>query len=217
LMQEFSPLDRRISLEGLGLLRFEPVIPDDWRPPAFMVTSPWNLSAKEARILITTLLNTLRYQGAITYLLDDRLDLLTDPKGVAFAPRQKAFYIRREQSKFGKVGIFSWLPSAYGNARLDYLKRILLRRKLPEAQAKETARKMLINLWDYLGESGSPWSKCLSREDLNVGGTAFRINHKMWRVIPDLDDNFDGWFVCDTCQNITSLEMFAQPMGVRDI
>ena len=211
LMQEFSPLDRRISLEGLGLLRFEPVIPDNWQPPSFMVTSPWNLSSVEAKDLIITLLNTLRYQGAITYLLDDRLDLLSDPRGVAFAPRQKAFCIRREQSKLGKVGIFSWLPSAYGNARLDYLKRILLRRKLSEAQAKEMARQMLIYLWDYLTSLSSPWSKCFKVEDSQTrDGVLHKLDHKAWRVIPTPDDNFDDWLICDTCQNIT-------PRGVGDV
>ncbi|MEI7847415.1 MAG: DEAD/DEAH box helicase [Chloroflexota bacterium] len=213
LMQEFSPLDRRISLEGLGLLRFEPEIPDIWQEPTFMTQPPWNFSTNEARSLIITLLNTLRYQGAITYLLEDRLNLLQDEKGSAFAPRQKAFYIRRDQSKMGKFGILSWLPTAYGNARLDYLKRILFRKDkdLPELQAKDLGRQMLTKLWDYLCSPGSPWSKCFKVDDSQAkGGVLFQLDHKAWRVIPTPEDSLEGWNICDKCQNIT-------PQDVRDV
>ena len=46
LMQEFSPLDRRISLEGVGLLHFRPAVPDNWTPPPFMLAKPWSLNSE---------------------------------------------------------------------------------------------------------------------------------------------------------------------------
>ena len=81
MMQEFSPLDRQISLEGLGLIRFEPDMPDHWDVPDFIQSTPWNFNREQAFRLIVNLLNTLRYQGAITYLLDEKTDLLHDVQG----------------------------------------------------------------------------------------------------------------------------------------
>ncbi len=52
LMQEFSPLDRAISLEGLGLVKFQPVKPYDLTPPAFLNQIPLNLSIENHTILL---------------------------------------------------------------------------------------------------------------------------------------------------------------------
>lgn len=200
LMQEFSSLDRRISLEGLGLLRFEPDIPDNWVVPEFLSSHPWSLDRNQAFRLIVNLLNTLRLQGVITYLLNEKIDLLLSAKE-AFAPRQKPFYVRLEGSVAIK-GIFSWKPSAHANARLNYLKRILQEKNLQELDADEVAKNMLVELWYYLTSTSSPWSTCFESKDIPGEGIAQRISHKAWKVIPT-DGNFSGWMICDKCQNIT--------------
>ena len=201
LMQEFSPLDRRMSLEGLGLLYFEPVIPENHPAPDFLREAPWRLNDLQAKNLIRFLLNTLRYQGAITYLLDEKISLFKED---AFAPRQKEFYIRRDQSD-PKGGIFSWIPSAFGNTRKDFLVRLLERQNgFSAIQALQAATQLLGELWAYLLEDPSrAWSKVLvSREVMGGRGNANAISHRAWRVVPTLN-SFDGWMVCDRCQNIT--------------
>lgn len=200
IMQEFSPIDRRISLEGLGLLRFEPDIPGDWIVPGFLVASPWNLNRAQAFRLIVNLLNTLRYQGVVTYLLSEKMDLLITAKD-AFAPRQKPSYVRLEGSMAGK-GIFSWKPSARANARLDYLMRILLEKHISEPAAREAAATLLLELWNYLTSGASPWNPCLESKDIGREGIVHRIQHGIWKAIPTGGD-YSGWMICDKCQNAT--------------
>ncbi len=40
LMQEFSGLDKRLSLEGVGLMYFRPVRKENWQPPQEILTTP---------------------------------------------------------------------------------------------------------------------------------------------------------------------------------
>lgn len=204
LMQEFSPLDRRISLEGLGLLQFRPVIPVTWKPPDFLTSSPLNLTPTQSFDLVLLLLNTLRWQGAITYLLGDRIDLV---KEEAFAPRQKAFYFRQEGSD-SKKGIFGWMPAiGYSNARLDILNRILANKDVVKIKIESTSRQILLDLWHYLSIPSSPWNAYLYRESVQNYGVLFRIAHEMWEVVPAPSDNQRSWFMCNRCQNITPLNV----------
>jgi ATP-dependent helicase YprA (DUF1998 family) len=205
LMQEFSPLDRRISLEGLGLLRFRPVPLDRWDTPAFLTSNPWSLNQDQAGDLITLLMNTLRIQGAITYLLGDKVNLIKDE---AFAPRRKAFYFRQEGSD-PKQGIFGWMPAeGYSNARIDFLIRVLKKYDIPDDN-KNLARQLLLNLWEYLSSPNSPWRDHLPRENLKKQGVLYRIAHNMWEITPILEDDSDlsGWYLCNTCQTITPISL----------
>jgi ATP-dependent helicase YprA (DUF1998 family) len=202
LMQEFSPpLDRRISLEGLGLLRFEPDIPANWIVPDFLQADPWNFTKEQSFRLIVNLLNTLRFQGAMTYLLNEKTDLFLTSKD-AFLPRPKPASFRLDQAAKGKEIVFSWQPTApYANARFDYLKRILLKRKY-EFNADEVVRNLLTELWAYLNSPSSPWINCFENRDIPKEGSVKRLSHKMWKVIPT-GENYSGWMSCNKCQNIT--------------
>ncbi|MFZ5818610.1 MAG: DEAD/DEAH box helicase [Chloroflexota bacterium] len=199
LMQDFTPLDRRISLEGLGLIRFEPVVDENFESPSFLQTAPWNLGKRDAFALIRNLLNTLRYQGAITYLLSDRVELFADE---AFQPRNKIFYVRETDSDT-KKRIYSWMPSSTrrGNARLDYLKRILFSRLNDESKAEEIAKKTLQDIWNYLTDKSSSWRNVFVGETVKGLGVVFRISHEKWNIIPTFD-NLDGWHICNRCKNI---------------
>jgi len=92
LMQELIAWDHRISLEGLGLLRFRLVRPDRWRPPQPLLEPPWNLTPDEAWQLLELLLDTLRHQGAVTF--PDNVD----PRDEAFAPRNRELFMRESQA-----------------------------------------------------------------------------------------------------------------------
>lgn len=204
LMLEFSPLDRRISLEGLGLLRFQPAAPEGWTPPAFLSSAPWEFDRSQSFDLIHALLNTLRYQGAITFLLEKKMDLHRDE---AFAPRNKVLYFRKEGSNT-KAGILSWLPApGSNNARLDLLKRYLMSRHIHENEAIQTARALLEEMWVYLTTPTSPWSNYLRLELVPREGNAFRLEHRMWELQPSTHGSMDGWYICNTCQNIAPLNL----------
>jgi ATP-dependent helicase YprA (DUF1998 family) len=197
LMQDFTPLDRRISLEGLGLLHFEPVIQADFAVPAFLMGNPWKLNRSEGFILIRNLLNTLRYQGAVTYLLPDR-NLHANP---AFKPRDKISFIRETDSD-PKRHIFSWMPAErHSNARLDYLKRILFTKGLDESEAEQRAKQTLQDIWNYLIDPSSSWKEVFMGETVKGLGLVYRISHEMWNILPTAD-KFDHWYICNRCKNI---------------
>jgi len=204
LMQEFAPLDRRISLEGVGLLHFRPVEPDNWTPHGFMTASPWELDRAQAYTLIHMLLNTLRWQGVVSFLLPEVGNLYADE---AFAPRNKAFYIRRIGA-FGakQYGLYGWLPQGnYSNTRLEILRKILRKRGFSDAQADQQARGFLDELWDYLTSSTSPWSKHLVSQNLSRRGQVFRLDHRKWEVIPAPHGETDGWWMCDRCHGVSNV------------
>lgn len=205
LMQDFSPLDRRISLEGLGLLSFSPVIHDAWQVPSFLSDSPLSLDKVGAFHLIKHLLNTLRWQGAITYLLPNQ----NIYKAEELSPRNRLYYIRMQQADTHNH-IFSWVPAERNNnARLDFLKRLLIAKGVPENEAVSRGRSLIAELWDYTTAVRSPWENVFSRQTLPRIGVVHAINHEMWRVDSDPDD-LSQWRICNRCKNI-------YPAGVSDI
>ena len=205
LMQEFSPIDRRISLEGLGLLRFRPLKLDNWALPDFLTADPWNFDIRDSFDLITLLLNTLRYQGAISFLLGDRIDLVQDE---AFAPRQRVYKFRQEGGD-SKRGFYGWIPaSGYSNGRLAYLIKYLKRKGYPEKELAGKCHQLLLDIWQYTSSSTTPWYPYLKRDIDQEAGVLFRIDHTMWEVIPFLsDDDLDMWYICSLCQNITPISL----------
>lgn len=197
LMQDFSPLDRRISLEGLGLLSFEPVVPSEWLVPDFLSETPLLLNRQEAFNLIKFMLDTVRYRGGVNYLLPDQNIINRDE----FSPRNKLFYARMYDSDAGN-GIFSWLPSeGHYNARFDYLVRLLSLRGIYEREHKAVAKEILGELWRYLVDLESPWKNAISKFQLRKEGVVYHVDHSGWRIKITQND-LGGWMICDRCKNI---------------
>ena len=195
LMQDFTPLDRRISLEGLGLLSFEPAIPDTW--PEFLKDSVLSLDRKQTYNLLRLLLNSLRYQGAVTYLMPDQ----SIYKEIEFSARTRLLYFRFQEAD-PKAGVFSWMPSEnHENTRSEYLKRLLISKGISEFEAKKVSRDLLKDIWDFIRTS--EWNQVLSSTNHNNNriGVVYSLSHEMWRVkLPT--ENFDEWMICSHCKNI---------------
>ncbi|MEM4247285.1 MAG: helicase-related protein, partial [Candidatus Woesearchaeota archaeon] len=211
LMLEFSGLDKRIGLEGVGLLYFRPLRLPSWQPPQQLLAAPWNLSPEEAYHVLSILLNTLRRQGAVSYLLEDKNVHLLDNEDSRneFLPRAREFYVRQSQADSqAKFGVYSWLPSEnYNNSRRDYLTRLLAKKKgerKPSLETLEQAGRLLSDLWLYLVSESKPlWLKSQTKDGV---GTVYRLRHDLWEVIPTLSD-LDSWWVCDTCQNLSAFNV----------
>lgn len=122
IMLELLALDRRNSLEGLGILAFRLVKPSGWPPPNPLLASPWELTPEETWLLYSLLLETFRWQGTMSF--PDAVS----PKDEEFAPRNRPYYFRHAGSS-PRNGIYSWSPSKAGlmNRRLDLLNRLLRR------------------------------------------------------------------------------------------
>ena len=199
LMQEFTALDYRISLEGLGLLHFRPVPPAGWQPPAPLLAPPWNLSQEEVWDLLITLLNTLRQQGAVAFPPN------VDPRDPAFEPRNVELFVRDYAE--GKHRVLGWLPKRGGNRRVDYLARLLDRRAgLSPDQAEGEALTALGGLWRYLTDASSPWRDHLSPEQRARVGVLYRLNHRFWEWVPVAEAGIPV-YRCNRCFNVSYVNL----------
>lgn len=203
LMQELLATDRRISLEGVGLLHFRLIRPEGWQAPAALQAAPWNLDDQESWTLFATLLDTLRISGAVTF--PENVDVTSEE----FAPRNAAYFIRESGSKVPRH-ILSWLPSTtnakQGNRRLNLLERLLERcgPQLPSSERRVLALEALSGIWRALTSPATPWRDLLHHETLREEGVVFQLDYHQWEVLPS--DQLP-LYSCDRCKAITTLNL----------
>lgn len=210
LMQDLIAWDRRISLEGLGLLKFRLVRPERWRPPQPLLEPPWNLTPDEVWQLLAVLLDTLRRQGAVTF--PDNVDVRDE----AFAPRNRELFMREDRAD-SKKGIFSWVPTRGNNRRLDILTRLLARTTdLSKGERQTVAAEALKGIWQHLTDSRSVWGDHLPSENQPRVGVIHRLSHHFWEVVPlvetveyQTEDLMSGESVyrCNRCRSVAHINV----------
>ena len=127
MFQELLGFQRRIGLEGAGLLSVRYTRPEGWRCPEGLRAAPWCLSAEEAWALAETLLDTLRLSGAVAVEPAD----ITSPD---FEPRNRPLFFREQVAETASgITVLGWLPNrerrqSVTNRRFDFLSRYLGRR-----------------------------------------------------------------------------------------
>ena len=202
ILQEFCALDRRICLEGVGLLSFLPVPPKEWKAIDDMFLPPWNLSAEECITIYQVLLNTLRFNKAVTFPND-----APSPQDDIFA----RFHRNREYRFRGETcdprrGIYSFIPaSGRLNTRLEFLQKLYTYLSGKEDKDGEH-RKLLSRIWHDLKTN---WvDKGILQFSDSKRGVLFQLDYRYWRIVQEGPDSH--WFVCDRCGTIT-------PASVRSI
>ncbi len=197
ILREFLGFDRRICLEGLGLLSFSLVKPSRWVPPLKLLEDPWKLTESEVWALFQVLLDTLRMKGAV--LFPEHVS----PEDPFFKPRNREFYVR-EHGASQKNGILSWNSTGL-NSRLDYLIRLAAR--IDPAISEDECRTVLRNIWRYglaLHEKRSCWYSYFVRESLPKEGVVYRMRYNVWELRSTLIDESLEWYICDKCQTLTT-------------
>ncbi|NQS89306.1 DEAD/DEAH box helicase [Patescibacteria group bacterium] len=199
ILQEFCALDRRICLEGVGLLSFLTIPPNEWKPIDDLSKSPWNLSENESIALYQVLINTLRFNKAITFPNDG-----PSPQDEIFARfhRNREYRFRGEKSN-AKKGIYSFIAtSGHLNTRLEFLQKLYKQITGKEAD-KEECRKLLGKIWDDLKTN---WiDKGLYQFSDPSKGVLFQLNYKYWRIAQEGQDTSS--FICDKCGLISPVNI----------
>lgn len=198
ILQDFCGVwDRRNSLEGVGLISFIPVIPREWKPIIELQEAPWNLSNEEAMAVYQTLLNTLRFNIAITFPEDG-----PDPQDEFFAPRNREYKFRGEGSNI-KRGIYSFIPTPRKlNARLEYLKK-LYERITGKNDGNDECRKLLGKIWEDISKN---WTgNGIHQFSNSKDGVLYQLDYKYWKIVQE-DDN-SPWFICDRCGAIVPVSV----------
>ncbi len=163
LMREILAVDRRQSLDGVGLAEITVAIPS-----AVVVPGPLRelgFSETESLDLARVMFDIVRTQAAVS--IPESVDI-NDP---VFSPRNVVTSIRLVDS--GR-GVLAWIPSRGTNRRLEYLTKLFKRRGI-SADAKE----VLSDIWSrWLAEPRGAWAKVLTAETESRNGTVFRLNHE---------------------------------------
>lgn len=198
LYREFLTEEQRISLQGVGLIRWSIKWPHWFRVPELLTSPPWFLTEAEARDLLFLLLETMRFDKAVDLRTENGVSLswhsldlqgtqtrfrIGDPKG------QKC--VRRWDGKSGK--------------RAWFLAKILmsLQKGVSEPQAVQQAVEALRQIWDALGQCDETASS--NDRLLLVVDDGRRLNPDWWRVhFITCEDNI---FQCDTCGRLQTLSV----------
>lgn len=182
--REFCTEERRLSLEGVGLVRWHAKLPEGIVIPSILRQPPWSLADAEAKNLLVLLLDSFRNQAAVELYTDPGVSLKWSDLGLR-APRQQAVDLRPRK------GVTAW--DGLGTRRVEYLARLLARsggRELSGRQRKAEAQQLLRVIWDELRKAGD------SEPLLVRFREARRINPRWWRVALVSPREL---FCCDTC------------------
>ncbi|MCJ7584185.1 MAG: DEAD/DEAH box helicase [Anaerolineales bacterium] len=144
LYRELLTEEQRISLEGVGLLRWSVEWPEWIKAPAVFLDHPWFLSESEAFDLLFLLIDTMRADRAVELRTESDVSLRWNDLGGQSAQR------RVTKSEEGRLKSWErkWCGKTGRRARL--LAKILERNGTPETEAVEKAISALRKVWDSL-------------------------------------------------------------------
>lgn len=189
LQAELMGLDRRISLEGVGLIAWR--LRDLGELPPMPPLTALGLSHDEIRALCQTLLDSLRHQGAVAGLefvnLQDEI----------FEPRLGPIYARKHGAD-AKKKILSWVPTRGRNARSDYFGRVLAALGADSAKTDD----FLGGVFDALTHPAAATAAWFERTVDPVLGEMVRLNPRMFEA--RLVTAADAVWRCAVCRAVTA-------------
>jgi hypothetical protein len=187
--QEFLTDEPRISLEGVGCVRWSISWPSWFHPPDVLMVTPWMLTEDEAQALVLILLDTLRADRAVELRCEQGIDIGWHDLGL------NATQMRvRVGDRGGDKTVRRWDGPAGRRAR--YLEKLLIKRGLSPVEALERAVHTLRAVWETLRRADERASSAGDRLLLSVAD-AVRINPEWWRL--HLPADTDTVLRCDTC------------------
>ena len=198
-LREWIATDRRLALEGAGMVVFRMRKPDNFSSFAsdsILSRPPWNLNEDDLWILIQILMDTLRNQGIVSF---DEFSL--EQQDEIFKPRNKACYLRQAGSDPFRQ-IYAWEPAKNRtNKRRDYLDRLAKSKGVTDSDArKKASEKALSNIWQCISHRNCPLND-LFETGLSKGNQSnlFRLKPQRWEVVSVADAQI---FRCDTCGTV---------------
>ena len=202
-LREWIATDRRLALEGAGMAVFRMRKPNNFSGFAsnsVMSKTPWNLNEDDLWALIQILLDTLRYQGIVSFS-----EFSSEHEDEIFKPRNVACYLRSSVSNPSKR-IYAWEPAKNRtNKRLDYLVRLAKSKGVADDDARKHALEALRCIWRGISHLNSPLNGLFetglsNRRESNL----CRLKPQRWEVISS--DNAEV-FRCNTCGTVGAFSL----------
>jgi hypothetical protein len=184
LLREVLSAERRISLDGSGVLEIRLAFPRRYRPPRAL--AELGLTPEESTDLIRVLLDSVRLSGAVT--TPDGVDIRDEE----FAPRNREYAIRGNSPE--APDLLAWAPASQSNRRLDYLTKVFSRRGIDR-----DPREVLVEMWGYLTAPESDWGSVLVAGS-DRRGPWWRIAYERFEFAPAASDHLP--LRCSRCRQI---------------
>jgi hypothetical protein len=191
--REFLTDSQRISLEGVGAVRWRIEWPEWIKLPELFRDSPWDFSETDTHAVMLLLLDSLR--------MDSAVDLRTEP-GIPLTWSDLGLHssqLRIRLDPPGGPGIRSWDGKMGRRAR--FLAKILTRKGMSETEARELAVRALRGIWERLGECDRMARTADDRLLVSIGDTR-RLNPEWYRALPT--ESSDQLYECDTCGRLNA-------------
>ncbi len=189
--------ERRLSLAGVGLVKWFVEIPDDLKLPALMRLPPWNLSEEESLQLMSYLLDELRLQSAM-----DLPNHMGMPAWNEVCGRPQQSYCFGPPGK--RKNIKEWGAGSSAVVK-HFLRRILMGSGLSDSEKIQTAVDLMKEIWKSIvreydthkQEADRIFCPVLSK---GKGGT-FRLNSRWLRIrLAGREEIFE----CNTCGRVSA-------------
>jgi len=199
LYREFLTDEPRISLEGVGLLRWYIKWPEKFKVPGIFFSQPWSLNEREARDLIFILLDFMRMDRAVELRTSGDVSLTWSDLGIQATQMRVRIGSPRRPRGRSNWPVRSW--DGKTGKRAQSLTKLLIKKGLSEQDAVEKALEALRAIWETFRQSDES-TRSQDRFLLSVQD-ARRLNPDWWRVFPISDD--DAIYQCDTCARLQSI------------
>ncbi len=190
ILREALTDERRLSLAGVGLVKWFVKIPGDFEAPKMMLEPPWNLDKNEALRLVEYLLDGLRPLLALELPEDDATPVWDEIS--SHSRRQTAYRVGRPG---GSKNVRQW-GGAQSAVVAHYLHRLLENSNLSKEEKQLASVELMEAVWRALRKCEG---NVLSRAEGEDG--AFRLNSKWVRI--KLAGPEDVW-ECDACATLTA-------------
>ncbi len=200
LIKEFTSFERRISLEGVGLIKFKLIKPQNVSPIAiFFSQLPWCLNEDEVWELCEALIGSFRLQNAIEFPED------ISPEDEFFSPRNREYFFRVSGAS-SKKHIYSWLSTSHGkrNKRVDFLLKLL--KSCCGNEDIQKCNEALQKIWDGITNQNSPLRNYFEAKPVTSEGYVYQLRLNAYKIVPGFNNNV-SWFRCNKCGNLTSINV----------
>lgn len=204
--REFVTDEPRLSLQGVGLVRWYAQLPGSMQISDCLLRPPWSLNETEAGDLVLLLLDSMRAQFAVELRAASGVSMQWDDLGVTHSQASVEISSRdRRKGIKSRRNIEAW--DGVNGRRARFLARLLAKcspsGREDEAARLDEAQRVLREIWADLKASRSS----SNRNDtlLLRAGDAMRLNPDWWRVRATSEG--DTLFRCDTCGRHQSLSV----------
>jgi len=194
------------SLENLGFMMFVPNF-DSLRNKLLQIPlfKELKFSDEETMEFYRFLLDQFRLNRAIEYPEHVK------PTDEYFSPTNQQGGILRISPDGERIGvrgysIKSWVPQndSYSNTRIDYLVKILNAKGIIKTRGEII--NILKSIFDLFADVRSPLYSYIKTENLNLYGKLFKIDPKIYKVVPSIGDNLK-YYQCNKCLKISSINI----------